>query len=361
MIPPQQALVISLGGAGDGLMATPLLRALRSAWPAAAVDVLVMQGQPARDVFAGNPVVRECLHHDFMGATMLASLTYCRTLRRRRYDVSFTVMPQNRLEYNVITWLIGARRRVGFDFSLRCGALASLLLTDRVPEDTQAHLIENNLRLLREGLGIGIAAAPPLELHLTPAQLEFAKHVFAQQGLDGRRVIGLHPGTGTTKNLAMRRWAPESWAELARLLAADPNVRLLLFGGPDEAPLRETIRRLARLMPEQLMDAPARSILDAAAILKRVDCLVCCDTLLTHLGAAVGTPEVVIMGPTPHTSVYPFGVPHRIVRLGLPCSPCYGYSRQGIRCTNPQRFACLTGITPAKVHEAVTALLAEGR
>lgn len=358
--PVKQVLVISLGGAGDGLMATPLLSALRAQWPETAVDVLVMQGAAARDMFAGNPVVRECVLHDFMHAPAWRSLALGIKLRRRRYDISFTVMPQNRFEYNLITWLIGARRRVGFDFAIRCGALGGLFLTDRVAEDTQAHLIDNNLRLLSEGIGLAPASfTPALALPLASEHRAFAGRVIREQGLAEKRVIGFHPGTGTTKNLVLRRWAPEKWARLAQLLTVDADCRILLFGSPDEAPLREEIRRHAGLRPEQLQDAPAQSILDAAALLARLDCLVCCDTLLTHLAAAVGTPEVVIMGPTPHTSVYPHGVPHRIVRLGFACSPCYGYSRHGIRCTHPQPLACLTGITPERVQDAVVSLLAE--
>lgn len=270
-------------------------------------------------------------------------------------------MPQNRLEYNRITGLIGARCRVGFEFAIRVGAMPRLFLTRRVPESTLVHVVDNNLRLLTEGLGLRApAAAIPLELHLTPEEHRTAERWLRDQGLASRPLIGLHPGTGTTKNLALRRRPAERWAELARMLAArTPERAILLFGGPAERDLRETIRGQAGLPPDRLLDAPAGGIRDAAALMARLQCLVCTDTLLTHMGAALGVPQVVIMGPTPHTSVYPYGVPHRIVRLGMVCSPCYGYSRHGIRCTHPQPLACLTGIATTTVAAAVCALLEE--
>lgn len=355
---PRQVLVIALGGAGDGLMATPLLSALRAHWPQAAVDVLVMQGAAARDMVAGHPAVRACILHNFMREPWRRSLALCRQLRRRHYDLSFTVMPQNRLEYNAITFLIGARRRLGFTFSIPCGAMGRWLLTDLVPEDPLAHLVENNLRLLREGLGVPAAEAP-LQLPVTAAHRLHAQAFMRDLGLAGRRVIGLHAGSGTTKNLAQRRWPPERWAALARRLAAGGDDAFLMVGSADEQPLRDVIRGLAGLPAERLLDLPPMPILDAAAVIGELDALVCCDTLLTHVAAAMGTPCVVIMGPTPHTSVYPWQTPHRIVRVGMTCSPCYGYSRHGIRCTHPEPMACLTRIEPEQVADAVASLLAE--
>lgn len=356
---PRRILLISLGGAGDGLMATPLLRPLRARWPEAVIDVLVMQGEVARAMFAGNPDVHECLLHDFMRASRAGSLAFCWRLRCRRYDLSVNVMPQNRLEYNVVAFLIGARRRLGFSFSIRCGGLEHWLLTDRVQEDTQAHLVQNNLNLLREGLGLDVSGEAALVLPRTDDARAAADHSWRASGLEGRVVLGLHAGSGTTKNLVLRRWPPAKWAELARQLAADPRCTMLLLGSPDEQPLRDEIRRLANLPLEQLRDAPAMPVLHSAEVIARLDALICTDTLLTHLAAATQTPCVVIMGPTPHTSVYPWRTPHRIVRLGLTCSPCYGYSRHGIRCTHPQPMACLAGITPPMVAAAVASLLHE--
>jgi heptosyltransferase-2 len=352
---PKNIVVISLGGAGDTLMATPLLRELRAAFPDAAVDVLTMQGAVARDVLRGNPNVSEILHHDFMHCSPWRSLAFCMALRKRHYDVSFTVMPQNRLEYNFITWLIGARERIGFKFLIPCGALGGLLLTKQIPEQ-KIHLVENNLRLLSEGLGFpvsgitgGLDLSVPEEHFQT---LEKGDEIFPMLG---KKLIGMHPGSGTTKNLALRRWAPEKWAEFCRLVAEDSDARIVLFGSPDETALRREI--IEKSGCADVVEAPAGSILETAALLKQMSAFVCCDTLLTHVAAALKVPQVVIMGPTPHWSVAPYNAPHRIVRLGLDCSPCYGYSKRGIRCTNPNYLECLRDLDVARVAEALAALL----
>lgn len=354
-----KVLVISLGGAGDTLMATPLLRELRAAFPKARIDVLTMQGAVARDILRGNPNVDQMLHFNFLQEGLWRSLRYCARLRKTSYDLSFTVMPQNRIEYNMVTWFVGARERLGMDYAIRCGALPGWFLTRRVSEDTKAHLVENNLRLLSEGLGQTLSGAP-LRLDLFPDQenRRFADSFLARPGLRGRRLIGFHPGSGTTKNLAIRRWGAPSWAALAARLLHDEAWTVLLFGSPEEAGLRREIMESSGAVAGRVLEAPQGSILDTAALMSRLEAFVCCDTLLTHVAAAMGVPSVVIMGPTPHTSVYPLGTKHRIVRTGLACSPCYGYSRHGIRCTHEVPMMCLKGIQPDSVHEALKELLA---
>ena len=356
---PQKVLLISLGGAGDTLMATPLLGAVRAAFPRSEIDVLTMQGAVAGGVLKGNRAVTRHLHHEFMKCSWFSSLRFCAGLRRHRYDVSFTVMPQNRLEYNVVTWLIRARLRIGFRFGQSCGALPGLFLTDTVDEDESAHLVDNNLRLLTEGLGVAVPDEGDrhLTLVLDPENDAAADAFIAAAGLEGAPLTGLHPGSGSTKNLALRRWPPEQWAAVLKLLAVEPERRFLLFGGPDEASLRDAIREQSGLGPDRLVDVQLDDIRDVAALLGRMQSFLCCDTLLTHIAAARAVPTVVVMGPTPHTSVRPYACPHRIVRLGLVCSPCYRYSRHGIRCTNPQFLKCLQDISPEQVKSAVEELM----
>lgn len=357
---PRRVLVISLAGAGDTLMATPLLRELRAAFPAAAVDVLTMQGAAARQVLAGNACVTESLHHDFMREPKWKSVWYCLRLRRRRYDLSFTVMPQNRFEYNLITRLIGARERVGFEFEIDCGARAKRMLTRTVREKTDLHLVENNLRLFTEGLGRPMTGADhALELTVGDASEAAAVEFLRAGGMEGRRLIGFHPGSGTTKNLILKRWPADQWAELAARVGREREHAILLFGSPDELPLRRQILEKSGLPVTRITVPPSGSVQDTAALIRRLAVFVCGDTLLTHVAAAMQTPTVEIMGPTPPASTGPYRVRHRIVRLGLACSPCYGYAKFGIHCTQPVHMACLKGIDAARVEQAVRELLAE--
>ena len=56
MKPPRTVLVVVTRRIGDVLLATPLIRSLKHAWPDAAIDVLVFAG--TQGVLAANPDIR---------------------------------------------------------------------------------------------------------------------------------------------------------------------------------------------------------------------------------------------------------------------------------------------------------------
>ncbi len=340
-------------------MATPLIRELRQAYPSANIDVLVMQTNVARDILVGNPCVNEVLYFNFMEEPRWRSLAFCLKLRKRHYDYSLSPMPQNRLEYNLVSWMIGALERVGFDYIHDGITGKSFCLTKRIKEQQNTHVVDNNLRLITEVLAIPLASHTHfLDLIVSAENKSFAREFIDEHCLEGCRLIGIHPGSGTTKNLALRRWAPGKWAGVARMLVAkDPSVRIIMFGAPAEQALREEIQKKSGLDSSRLLSARLGSILESAALIEWMDCFVCCDTLLTHVASAVRVPTVEILGPTNPHSIYPYGVPHRIVRTDIECSPCYRYSRHGIRCTNTETMKCLKDITSDMVFSAVVDII----
>jgi ADP-heptose:LPS heptosyltransferase len=80
--------------------------------------------------------------------------------------------------------------------------------------------------------------------------------------------------------------------------------------------------------------------------------VVATDTGAMHLAAAVGAKVVALFGPTAPWRTGPYGRGHRVLRLGLECSPCFRRE-----CERP---VCLTGLEPEKVLEETAAVLAQG-
>ena len=362
MIPDyNKMLVLALAGAGDVLMATPFLKELRLAFPQAQLDVLVLQGAVARAMLEGNPNINRLMLFNFVGESRRRSLQFCLSLRREHYDISFSLMPQNRFEYNLIAWLIGARERIGFDYAVNCGARSRWLLTRCLPEDETRHLVDSNLRLLPEALGRPLQlSAHHLELNLGAEPYAAVERFLQAHMLEGRRLIGFHPGSGTTKNLHLKRWDVGHWAALAqRLCVQEAKATILLFGSQDEAKLRADIRAASQLPADRLVDTDRMELKTSAALVGHMHFMVCIDGLLAHIAAAQDVPCVTLFGPTPASATRPYLVPHRIARLDLPCSPCYRYSRHGIHCVNPNYLQCLRELTPAMVAAQVDDLLRE--
>jgi len=95
--------------------------------------------------------------------------------------------------------------------------------------------------------------------------------------------------------------------------------------------------------------AGSTSLAQLAAILRKTRLAVTTDTGAMHLAAALGTPVAALFGPTAPWRTGPFGDGHQVVRLGLPCSPCFKR-----RCPEPR---CLTDLTPEVVKAACEKIL----
>lgn len=103
----------------------------------------------------------------------------------------------------------------------------------------------------------------------------------------------LHPGASSKA----RRWPVERWAAVARAEIAAGR-RVVVTGDDDELPLARTIAALARLDDEAVV-AGRTDLCELAAIVAAAARVVCGDTGVAHLATALGTPSVVLFGPTP--------------------------------------------------------------
>ena len=297
----ERILVISLSGIGDTLMATPLFRELRGQFPESRIEALVMW-KGAAQVLEGNPHVDEVHRHDFLRASRMGSVAFCLRLRRRGYGLSINTHTQGRRGYRVISRLIGARMRLSHEYENQ-GWPDRLLVTHSCPQDYGLHAMENNLRLLGR---IGLQPKDPqpgYEVFLRPSEREWAERWCVENGGAGGRLLGIHVGSGGTKNLALRRWPLERWAELLRSLPTSlPGIRPVLFGGPEEAPLHAELRRWGVPFAE----AATPTLREALALVARCEGFVSVDTVFMHAAAAMKVPrQWVVETPTLNPPVHP--------------------------------------------------------
>jgi ADP-heptose:LPS heptosyltransferase len=102
----------------------------------------------------------------------------------------------------------------------------------------------------------------------------------------------IHPGAASRA----RRWPPERFAAVARSEAASGRT-VMVTGGPDEVGLAGDVARLARL-PRSAVRAGQTSLLQLTSLVATAGRLICGDTGIAHLATALGTPSVVLFGPT---------------------------------------------------------------
>jgi ADP-heptose:LPS heptosyltransferase len=142
------------------------------------------------------------------------------------------------------------------------------------------HEVERWCRLLSES---GVPA-DPRRLDVPPPAVPSPPAV--------RGATLVHPGAAS----GARRWPPERFASVARAEAAAGR-RVAVTGAPEERSLGLAVVRSARL-PEGAVLAGRTDLPGLAAAVAAADRLVCGDTGVAHLATALGTPSVVLFGPT---------------------------------------------------------------
>jgi heptosyltransferase-2 len=351
-------LVISLAGNGDTLLATPFIHELRASFPDATIDVLV-RWPGAADLLAGNPHVNRVHQKDLVKAGKAEGLKFLWGLRRQKYDVSINTHPQSKSLYRAVARVVGARLRVSHEYECS-GWLDRWLVNRTLPQDYAKHTIENNQELLPLVGARALLPGHEMEIYLTPAEEAWAESFLAARQLTGRRRLGLHAGSGDTKNLPFKRWPLGHYVELVKRLNRErPDLSVMLFGGPQEQAAYRTI--LAAVAGGPTLVAETGSFRQTAALMKRCDAFLSVDTVLMHVAATVKVPgQIVIEAFTLNPTNVPFGNPYTLVPNPAVAGrhlDFYRYDGADIKGTPEELVRVMSSVTVEEVYRAVVAAL----
>lgn len=117
----------------------------------------------------------------------------------------------------------------------------------------------------------------------------------------------VHPGAGSEA----RRWPLERFADVARSERVGGR-EVVVTGGPSERALAEAVAEQAGLDPSRVL-AGRTDVLELATVVARAGRLVAGDTGVAHLATALGTPSVVLFGPTQPRAWGPPPSPRHVV------------------------------------------------
>jgi ADP-heptose:LPS heptosyltransferase len=181
-----------------------------------------------------------------------------------------------------------------------------------------------------------------LEFPLTSAEIAYAVTLCEHHGLVAGRYVCIHPGA----RLASRRWPAERYAALAAHLVAAGH-RVAVTGTADEASLCARVARAAGAV--NLCGRTSLGVL--GALVRGAGLVVCNDTGMSHVAAAVGTRSVVVScGADPARFAPENARRHRVLARMTPCRPC-----MHDRC--PTAHECATALALRDVEQAAFALL----
>lgn len=339
-------LLIKPSSPGDILHALPVARAIRAAWPDAHLAWLV--ATPFASLLEVEPSVNELIRFDrrhfahvgFRWGPTRDFAAFVRELRARRFDLVLDL--QGLVRSGFMAWACGARVRIGFRDAREA---AWIFYSHHLPRRSgDEHAAERNMLAL-DALGIprGKSDFRPT---ITDADRDAARALLPQRDAPCALLV---PST----RWETKRWPAERFGQLASKLRATHGLSGVLVGGADDAPLG---RRAANASNGAAVDLCGKTTLrELAALVAAARVVVTADSTPMHMAAAFGRPLVALFGPTNPARTGPFGRPSDVVRLDLPCSPCY--LRHARQC--PYSLRCMNDLSVDAVAAAVAERLAQ--
>jgi ADP-heptose:LPS heptosyltransferase len=351
-------LVISMAGIGDTLLAAPFIHELHANFPDATIDALVLWAG-SKDLLENNPHLNRVHQKNLIKAGKLETLRFLWSLRKNRYDVSVNTHPQSRIHYRVAARIVGAPTRISHEYEC-FGVLDRWLVNRTLPQDYSKQSIENNFAILPLLGAKTKLPAHEIDIYLTPDEENWADDFLAGHKLAGRKLLGVHVGSGGTKNLPLKRWPLKNYAGLIRRLNRERHdLSILLFGGPEETRDHEVI--LAQADRDRTLQVGAKNLRQTAALMKRCHAFLSVDTALMHLAAAMKVPkQIVIEAPTLNATNLPYGNPFTLVKNPVVAGrnlDYYRYDGGDIKGTREELLACMASITVENVFDTMNKLI----
>jgi heptosyltransferase II len=332
-----RTLIVAPAWIGDAVLSQPLLVRLKARRPDSAIDVLAPGW--VLPVYRHMAEVAETFDSPFGHGRIALGARWriARMLAARRYQQAF-VLP-NSFKSALVPWMAGIGERVGYVGEMRYG-----LLTDARRLDAAAlPLMAERFAWLAQDRNDVLLRPLPNPALRVDAGIRTAR--LSALGLQRPAKLACFcPGAeyGPAK-----RWPETHYADLARRLAAE-GYEVWLLGSPKDAPVGDSIAAASGGIARNLCGAT--TLTDAVLLLSLADLVVTNDSGLMHVAAALERPTVAIYGSSSPGFTPPLSEKARVVKLDLPCSPCFE------RVCPLKHFDCMIGLTPERVHARIREL-----
>ena len=290
----ERILVVEPWLLGDVVIATAALKALRGLFPNAHITLLGKQH--ASDLLQNSTLADEVIVYDLPWTARTSKYDLKRydfdsirdliaRLEARRFDLSIDARMDVRS--NILTWLIGARHRVGFDYGG-----GSSLLTAPIPANPNAkHRVDDWLDLVRalvpyasptnRSTPLTLANGCYPELAVGDDERAWADEWLVSHGFQGDRpLVVIHGGASDPR----RRWPLASYRKVAHHLQEKWNAEILFLPEPNDAS-----------QSFDLATATARvSLREMMALMSRANLVLCNDSGPMHIADALDVPVVAV-------------------------------------------------------------------
>jgi lipopolysaccharide heptosyltransferase II len=350
----RKILVIQMNSIGDVLMTTPAIRSLKNSFPGADIDVVTRPHVVS--LLEDNPDVNAVLgcadrfwRSIFTGfRDYRTSVETLKELKQTRYDLCTDL---GGTPGSIACALIaGSANTVGPERSFRSGFFRyTTSWFYRTVNQEKEHILQKYLEIT-VALG-GAVVEEEEKLYISAENRREADEFLKSQGLEDRSFVVMHVGA----KWPPKRWPKEHFARLIGMLYSEAALITVLVGAvPDMSSL--TAIRDESGVPETVL-AVGMPLQVTGEIISRAVVFIGNDSGPAHMAASVGTPLVVLFGPTDPAACAPISKNKIILHDKISCWPCILYFRRDT-CEKGTNI-CLERIKPERVFEAVNALISK--
>lgn len=350
-------LIINPFGIGDVLFTTPVIRAIKKAYPQSYISywcndrvATVLKNNPYVDkiIALSRGDLKKISNRSWLDG-IKANVGLFKSIKAQKSNICLDFSLDHR--YSMISKLCSIKKRIGFDYKNR-----GRFLTDKINLGSYEgkHVIEYYLELLKP-LNIP-PAGTEMELYNSSGAMNKSRQTLKDLKIDADDLkIGIAPGGGGSwgKDAALKHWPNDYFACLADKLI-DINAKIIILADPSEISITKKMIQSMKHKPADL--SGKTSLEQLAAIIANLDLLICNDGGPLHMAKALKIKTVSIFGPVDDKvyGPYPLSGGDRVIKCGLACRPCYKKFRMP-ECVSSRK--CIKDIPVEKVYSAVKELV----
>ena len=305
-----KALIVAPSWIGDTIMAQPLFARLHAKHPRLQLDALAPRW--VAPVLQRMDEISEVVDSPFGHGQLSIKPRWrlARELTARNYDAVY-VLP-NSLKSALVPFMAGIPQRIGFIGESRYG----LINVRHTLDKAALPLMVERFAQLAETPGTALPK-PVFYPKIRSTAADQQKTLTELKLERPARIVAFCPGAeyGPAK-----RWPAAYFAALAKKLA-ERGCAIWLFGSPKDHAVAEEISQLAPGLCQNLCGTT--SLGQAVDLLAMAELVVCNDSGLMHVAAALNRPLVTLYGSSSPGFTPPLSDQADILSLKLDCSPCF--------------------------------------
>lgn len=341
--PVNNILIVRTSAIGDVIMASPLIKSLKTKYPDAKISWLaepfihpLLADHPDVDSLLAFRKARfKQLWQQKKFKLLFSEMKQLKSeLKQHNFDLAVDV--QGLLKSGVWTWLSGAKRRVGF----KSKEGSNWLMTEVVDKPLNHPDISSEYRLMAEYLACDVQNFF-MDIQVSPETVTATNALLVDRQL--KDYVVFSPFTTRPQ----KHWVVAYWRKLAELVFNQFGKKIVVIGGPADKDSAETLCENRKYMQHLCGET---DIITSVEVINQASFLIGVDTGMTHAGIAKNTPTLALFGSTrPYLNT--FVEQAKVLYLNKSCSPCKRKPKCG------GSFHCLTDITPELVLNEMTLMM----